>query len=99
MIYVHLVSNGLYPLSITMTKELRDSVCKASNRQRIDLTERKEKGSSYARMINAEALTKDINELKSKKVILVKLEEPLKDDPVSHAESCRRFNERPCLCY
>ena len=30
MIYYHLVSNNLSPQSITITKELRDSACKAS---------------------------------------------------------------------
>ena len=32
MIYDHLVSNDLSPQSIAITKELRDSVCKACSR-------------------------------------------------------------------
>ena len=66
MIYDHLVSNDLSPQSITITKELRDPVRKAHSRQRIDLAERKEKEASDARTRKAEALTKHINELKSK---------------------------------
>ena len=58
MIYYHLVSNDLSPQSITITKELRDSVGKARSRQRIDLAERKEKEASDARTRKAEALTK-----------------------------------------
>ena len=63
MIYDHLVSNELSPQSITLTKELRDSVRKSCSRQRIDLAERK---AFDARARKAEALTKDINESKSK---------------------------------
>ena len=66
MICDHLVSNDLSPQSITITKELRDPVRKARSRQRIDLAERKEKEASDARTRKAEALTKHINELKSK---------------------------------
>ena len=43
MISDDLVLNDLSPQSITITKKLRDSVCKACSRQRIDLAERKEK--------------------------------------------------------
>ena len=88
MIYYHLVSNNLSPQSITITKELRDSVCEACSRQKIDIAERKEKEASDARTRKAEALTKDINALKSKKVMLEKLQETLKMDSESHAESC-----------
>ena len=70
MIYDHLVSNDLLPQSITITKEFRDSVCKARSRQRIDLAERKEREVSDARKRIDEALTKDINEFKSKKVMI-----------------------------
>ena len=49
MIYEHLVSNDLSPQSIIITKELRDSVRKGRNRQRIDLAEREEKEASDAR--------------------------------------------------
>ena len=80
MIYDHLVSNELSPQSITLTKELRDSVCKSCSRQRIDLAERK---ASDARARKAEALTKDINESKSKKAILEKIQETLKSDSES----------------
>ena len=83
MIYDHLVSNDLSPQSITITKELRDSVRKACSRQRIDLAERKEKEASDGRTRKAEALTKDINKLKSKKVMLEKLQETLKRDSES----------------
>ena len=83
MIYGHLVSNDLSPHSITITKELRDSVGKARSRQRIDLAERKEKEASDARTRKAVTLTKDINELKSKKVMLEKLQETLKSDSQS----------------
>ena len=83
MIYEHLVSNDLSPQSITITKELRDSVRKACSRQRIDLAERKEKEASDGRTREAEALTKDINKLKSKKVMLEKLQETLKRDSES----------------
>ena len=83
MIYDHLVSNDLSPQSITITKELRDSVRKACSRQRIDLAERKEKEASDGRTREAEALTKDINKLKSKKVMLEKLQETLKRDSES----------------
>ena len=83
MIYDHLVSNDLSPQSITITKELRDSVGKARSRQRIDLAERKEKEASDARTRKAVTLTKDINELKSKKVMLEKLQETLKSDSQS----------------
>ena len=83
MIYDHLVSNDLSPQSITITKELRDPVRKARSRQRIDLAERKEKEASDARTRKAETLTKDINELKSKKVMLEKLQETLKSDSQS----------------
>ena len=41
MIYDHLVSNDVSPQSITITKELRDTVHKACSRERIDLAERK----------------------------------------------------------
>ena len=76
MIFDHyFVSNGLSPQSITITKELRESVRKARSRQRIDLAERKEKQASDARTRKAETLTKDINELKSKKFMLEKLQE------------------------
>ena len=75
MIHDHLVSNELSPQLITITKELRHSVCKARSRQRIDLAEPKEKKASEAKTRKAEALTKDINELKSKKVMLEKLHE------------------------
>ena len=51
----HLVSNDLSLQSITITKVLRDSVCKACSRQRIDLAERKEKEASDARTRKAEA--------------------------------------------
>ena len=80
MIYNLLVSNNLSPHSITITMELRDSVRKARSRQRIDLAERKEKEASHARTRKAEALTKDINELESKKVMLEKLQETLESD-------------------
>ena len=80
MIYDHLVSNELSPQSITLTKELRDSVLKSCSRQRIDLAERK---ASDARARKAEALTKDINESKSKKAILEKIQETLKSDSES----------------
>ena len=83
MIYDHLVSNDLSPQSITITKELRDPVGKARSRQRIDLAERKEKEASDARTRKAVTLTKDINELKSKKVMLEKLQETLKSDSQS----------------
>ena len=65
MIYNHLVSNEFPPQSITVAKQLRDSVHKARSRQK------------------AEALTKDINELKPKKVMLEKLQETLKSDSES----------------
>ena len=77
MIYDHLVSNDLSLWSITITKELRDSVLKARSRQRVNLVKRKEKEASDARTRKAEALTKSINELKSKKVMLKKLQETL----------------------
>ena len=80
MIYDHLVSNELSPQSITLTKELRDSVRKSCSRQRIDLAERK---ASDARARKAEALTKDINESKSKKAIPEKMQETLKSDSES----------------
>ena len=80
MIYDHLVSNELFPQSITLTKELRDSVRKSCSRQRIDLAERK---ASDTRARKAEALTKDINESKSKKAILEKIQETLKSDSES----------------
>ena len=83
MIYDHLVSNDLSPQSITITKELRDSVGKARSRQRIDLAERKEKETSDARTRKAVTLTKDTNDLKSKKVMLEKLQETLKSDSQS----------------
>ena len=83
MIYNLLVSNNLSPHSITITMELRDSVHKARSRQRIDLVERKEKEASHARTRKAEALTKDINELESKKVMLEKLQETLESDSES----------------
>ena len=84
MIFDHyFVSNGLSPQSITITKELRESVRKARSRQRIDLAERKEKEASDARTRKAVTLTKDINELKSKKVMLEKLQETLKSDSQS----------------
>ena len=76
----YLVSNDLSPQSLTINKELRESVCKARSRQRIELAERKEKEASDARTRKAEALTKDINELKSKKVMLEKLQKTLKSD-------------------
>ena len=76
MIFDHyFVSNDLSPQSITITKELRESIRKARSRQRIDLAERKEKQASDARTRKAETLTKDINELKSKKFMLEKLQE------------------------
>ena len=76
MIFAHyFVSNDLSPRSITITKELRESIRKARSRQRIDLAERKEKQASDARTRKAETLTKDINELKSKKFMLEKLQE------------------------
>ena len=81
MIYGDLVLNDLSSQSITITKELRDSVCKACSRQRIDLAERKEKKVSDSRTRTAEPLTKDLNEFKSKKVMLEKLQETLKSDP------------------
>ena len=62
---------------------MRDSVGKPCSRQRIDLAERKEKEASDARMRKAETLTKDINELKWKKVILEKLQETLRSDSKS----------------
>ena len=74
MIYDHLMSNDLSPHSITITKELRDSVGKARSRQKIDLAERKEKEACDARVRKVEALKKDINELKSKKAMLKKLQ-------------------------
>ena len=43
MIYDHLVSNDLSLWSITITKELRDSVLKARSRQRVNLVKRKRK--------------------------------------------------------
>ena len=61
MIYDHLVSTDLSPQSITITKELRDSVGKAHSRQRVDLAERKEKEASDAGTRKTETLTKDIN--------------------------------------
>ena len=77
MIYDHLVSNDLSLWSITITKELRDSVLKARSRERVNLVKRKEKEASDVRTRKAEALTKSINELKSKKVMLKKLQETL----------------------
>ena len=62
---------------------MRDSVGKARSRQRIDLAERKEKEASDARTRKAVTLTKDINELKSEKVMLEKLQETLKSDSQS----------------
>ena len=50
------------------------SVHKAPSRQRIDLVWRKEKEASDARTRKAEASTKDINKLKSKKAMLEKLQ-------------------------
>ena len=83
MIYDHLVSNDLSPQSITITKEVRDSVRKARSRQIIDLAERKEKEAPDARTRKAEPLTKDISELKSKKFMLKILQETLKSDSES----------------
>ena len=62
---------------------MRDSVGKPCSRQRIDLAERKEKEASDARMRKAESLIKQINELKSKKVMLEKLEETWRSDSQS----------------
>ena len=54
---------------------MRDSLFKACSRQRFDLAERKEKEAFDARMRKTAALKKDINELKSKKVMLEKFQE------------------------
>ena len=62
---------------------MRDQVREARSRQRIDLVVRKEKEASDARTRKAETLTKDISELKSKKVMLEKLQETLKSDSES----------------
>ena len=51
--------------------------------QRIDLAERKEKEAFDGRTRKSEALTKNISELKSKKVILENLQEALKSDSES----------------
>ena len=83
MIYDHLVSNDLSPQSITISKEFRDSIWKACSWQRIDLAERKEKEAFDGRTRKSEALTKNISELKSKKVILENLQEALKSDSES----------------
>ena len=83
MIYDDLFSNGLSPQSVSIAKELRDFVPKARSSQRIDLTERKEKDASHERARKTETLTKDVNELKSKKVILEKLQVTLKSDSQS----------------
>ena len=78
MIYYQLVSNNLPLQSITITKELKDSVRKTCSRQSIDLAEKKEKEASDARTKKVEALTKDTNALKSKKVMQEMLQENLK---------------------
>ena len=84
MIYDDLVSNDLSPQSITITKELRDSVRKGHSRQRVDRAERKEeKETSDGRMRKAAALTKDVNEFKSKNIMLEKLQKTLKSDSES----------------
>ena len=85
MIYDNLVSNDLSPQSITITKELRDSVRKGHSKQRIDCVERKEEKetSDGGRMRKAAALTKDVNELKSKNIMLEKLQKTLKSDSES----------------
>ena len=62
---------------------MRDQVREARSRQRTDLVVRKEKEASDARTRKAETLTKDISELKSKKVMLEKLQETLKSDSES----------------
>ena len=95
MIYDHLVSNDLSAQSITITKELRDSVGKARSRQRIDRTERKEKEASYSRTRKAETLTRDTNELKSKKIMLEKLQETLKSDSQSLMPSAAENSTKP----
>ena len=64
MIYEHLVSNDLSTQSIIKTRESRDSVNKARGGPRIDLAEKKNEDASDARTRKADALTKDINELK-----------------------------------
>ena len=97
MIYDHLVSNDLSPQSITITKELRDSVCKACSRQRLDLTETKQKEASDGRTRKAEALTKDINELKSKKAMIEKLQETLKSDSESLMLKATEDSTKPML--
>ena len=95
MIYDHLVSNDLSAQSITITKELRDSVGKARSRQRIDRTERKEKEASYSRTRKAETLTRDTNELKSKKIMLEKLQETLKSDSQSLMPNAAENSTKP----
>ena len=97
MIYDHLVSNDLFPQSISITKELRDWVRKARSRQRIDLAEIKQKEASDPRMRKAEALTKDIGVLKPKKVMLEKLQKLWK---VIQRVSCwklLKFQQKPML--
>ena len=83
MIYDHLVPNDISLQSVTITKELRDSVRKARSIQRVELAKRKEKEASDARTRKAEALTKGISELKSKNVVPENLQETLKSDSES----------------
>ena len=62
---------------------MRDLVRKSCSRQRIDLAGKKEKEASDARTRKTEALTKVISELKSKKVMLEKVQKTLKSDSES----------------
>ena len=80
MIRGHLGSNCPTPASLDIAKGLRESVRKAQSRQKLDQAAAKEKETCNNRKIKAEALAKDLDELKSKKIMLVKVVEILKTD-------------------
>ena len=78
LLYDHIKAHNSSADSVVITKQLRDTVKRAQNQQRIDLTERKKHESDNAWNRKRDAIVTDIKELEAKKIALEKVEKKLK---------------------
>ena len=66
LVYDHMKAHNSSAESVVITKQLRDSVKRVRNQQRIDLAERKKQKSDNARKRKRDAIVTDIKELEAK---------------------------------
>ena len=77
----HLKANSLTPQTFTFSKELRESVSKVHHRQKADLAIKKEKKYQNEKKRKSEAIRIDMEELKSKILLLEKVQKTVKSNP------------------